>query len=177
MYTYTVYGLQFRLRTLLLLDLLLLTLIDLNPVEYNQGCNGSCNTLGDSNARICVGNKTEDVDLNVFNMITKIHESKILTRHISCKCHGCMKCNSNQKWNNDKCSNLRKHQAYKNNVCEKDCIWNPSTCTCEKGKYLVNNIDYSLITCYEITEATKIFPAKIISITAVLTKTISTNFN
>ena len=39
-------------------------------------------------------------------MITRINESKILTKHLSCECE-CKfdgrKCNSNQKWNNDKC--------------------------------------------------------------------------
>ena len=39
-------------------------------------------------------------------MITGINESKILTKHISwkskCKFDG-TKCNSNQKWNNNKC--------------------------------------------------------------------------
>ena len=39
-------------------------------------------------------------------MITGINESKTLTKHISCECK-CKfdgrKCNSNQKWNNDKC--------------------------------------------------------------------------
>ena len=31
-------------------------------------------------------NKTEDVNLNIFNMITKINESKTLPKHISCNC-------------------------------------------------------------------------------------------
>ena len=48
----------------------------------------------------------QDLDLNVFNMITGINELKTLTKHVSCECE-CQfdgrKCNSNQKWNNDKC--------------------------------------------------------------------------
>ena len=35
--------------------------------------------------KVCVPNKTEDLDLNVFNIITGINESKTLTRHISCE--------------------------------------------------------------------------------------------
>ena len=58
----------------------------------------SCNTLNDLFAKVCVPNKTEDVNLNLFNMITEINESKILTKHTSCecncKCDGTM-CNSN----------------------------------------------------------------------------------
>ena len=33
-----------------------------------------------------VQNKTEYLNLSVFNMITGINESKILTNHISCEC-------------------------------------------------------------------------------------------
>ena len=39
-------------------------------------------------------------------MVTGINESKTLTKHILCNCRckfDSRKCNSNQKWNNDKC--------------------------------------------------------------------------
>ena len=36
----------------------------------------SCNTLDDPFDRICVYNKTEDVNLSFLNMITRINESK-----------------------------------------------------------------------------------------------------
>ena len=44
-------------------------------------------------------NKTVDLNLSVFNIITRVNESKTLT-HISCKCKWKFdgrKCNSNQK--------------------------------------------------------------------------------
>ena len=66
---------------------------------------GSCNTLNDLSDKVCVTNKPEDLNLNVFNMIAGINESKILTKHVSCewKCDfDGRKCNSNQKWNNNK---------------------------------------------------------------------------
>ena len=94
------------------------THINLHPNEYIQGlwyypfavnldrCFGSCNTLCDLSNRICVTNKTEDLNLSVFNMVAGINESETLTKHISCKCK-CKfdgrKCNSNQNWNNNKC--------------------------------------------------------------------------
>ena len=68
------------------------TVIVLNPDEYNQRllyypfivsldrCKGICGNLRN---RICVSNKTEDVNLSIFNMITRINESKTLTKHIS----------------------------------------------------------------------------------------------
>ena len=95
------------------------TLVGLNPNEYSQRlgnypiavslsrCTGSCNTLTYLYNRLCVPNKTEDLNLHVFNTITGINESKILTKHIPCKCKckfNGRRCNSNQKWNNDKLS-------------------------------------------------------------------------
>ena len=48
----------------------------------------------------------QDLNIHVINMITGVNESKILTKHVSCQCK-CKfdgrKCNSNQKWNNNKC--------------------------------------------------------------------------
>ena len=40
----------------------------------------------DLSNKVCVSNKIEDLDLSVFNMITGINGSKILTKHISCQC-------------------------------------------------------------------------------------------
>ena len=94
------------------------TLINLNPNEYSQElhyysfvvkldrCVGSCNALNYLSNKVIVPNKTEDLNLSVFNMITEDNESKILTKDKSserkCKFDG-TKCNSDQKWNNDKC--------------------------------------------------------------------------
>ena len=75
------------------------TLIDLHPNEYTQDFHyypfevkldrrtGSFNTLNDlSNNKACVLNKTKDINLSVFNMITGINESKALTKDISYEC-------------------------------------------------------------------------------------------
>ena len=64
------------------------------------------------------------------------------------------------------CKNPKEH-----NVCKKDCILNPATCSCENGKYLGSIIDNSVITCDEIIGTTKTVPTK-----TVLTKSTSTNF-
>ena len=94
------------------------TLINLHPNEESQEfryypsvvkldrCVGSCNTLNDLSNKVCVPNKTEDLNLSVFNMITGINEPKTLPKHISfeCKCRfDGRKCNSDQWWKNDKC--------------------------------------------------------------------------
>ena len=41
-------------------------------------CVGSCNTLNDLSNKVCIPNKTEDLNLSVFNIITGINESKVL---------------------------------------------------------------------------------------------------
>ena len=57
------------------------TFINLHPNEYSQEFHyypftiklnkwvGSCNTLNDLSSKVCVPNKTEDLNLNLFNMI------------------------------------------------------------------------------------------------------------
>ena len=64
------------------------TLINLHPNEYSQElhyypfaikldrCVGSCNTLNDLSNKVCIPNKTEDLNLSVFNMINRINELK-----------------------------------------------------------------------------------------------------
>ena len=70
------------------------TLINLHPNEYSQEfhyylfvveldrCVGSCNTLNDLSHKLCIPNKTEDLNLSVFNIITGINESKTLTERM-----------------------------------------------------------------------------------------------
>ena len=43
---------------------------------------GSCNTLIDLSSKACVPNRTEDLNLSVFSMVTFKNESKTLTKHI-----------------------------------------------------------------------------------------------
>ena len=62
------------------------TLTDLNPDEYSQGldqypfvansnrCYGIYNTIDDPSGKICLQNKTENVNISVFNVITRTNE-------------------------------------------------------------------------------------------------------
>ena len=104
--------------------------------------------------KVCVPNKTEDLNLCVFNMITGINQSKAITKHISyeCKCrfHG-KKFNQDQWWNN----NTYRRQCKKHHPCEKDYIWNPPTYSCENGKFLASIMNDSAITCDNIRESCK----------------------
>ena len=51
-----------------------------------DSCIGSCNTLNNLSNKVCVPNKTEDLHLSLFNMITEVNESKTLTEQIACEC-------------------------------------------------------------------------------------------
>ena len=105
--------------------------LNLHPNEFSQEfhyypfavkldrCAGSCNALNDLSNKVCVPDKAEDLNLSVFNMITRINEWKTLTKHISGKCmckFDRKKCNSNHWWNNNKfwC------ECKKHHICKKD---------------------------------------------------------
>ena len=140
------------------------TIISLHPNEYSEEfhyypfvikldrCVRSCNTLNDLSNKVCVPNKTEDLNLSVFNMITGKNESKALKKHRSCECRfklDGIKCNSNQWWNNYKCwCECKKHDA-----CKRYYTWNPATCTWENRKYLASIMDDSTITCDKVIES------------------------
>ena len=74
------------------------TFLNLHPNEYSQEihyypfavksdrCVGSCNTLNELSNKVAVSNKIEDLDISVFNMITKINQLETVTKHISCEC-------------------------------------------------------------------------------------------
>lgn len=45
----------------------------------------SCNNPNDLSNKVCVSNETEDLNLNIFNIITEIKESRTLTKRLSRK--------------------------------------------------------------------------------------------
>ena len=87
-------------------------LVNIHPNEYTQELHyypftlkldrfvEIFNTVNDLSNKVCVPDKLEDLNVRVFSVITWINESKILTKHILCKCKckfDCRKCDSNQK--------------------------------------------------------------------------------
>ena len=64
------------------------TLLNLHLNEYSQElhyyplavklnrCVGSCNTLNELSNKVCVSNKTEDLNMDLFNIITRKNENK-----------------------------------------------------------------------------------------------------
>ena len=106
-------------------------------------CAGSCNTLDDLSNKVCVPNKTEDLNLSVLNMVTEINESNVnvhLMEQNVIQINGGITINVNVSV---------KNMIY----VKKNYISNPVTCNCENGKYLASIMDDSAITCDEIIYA------------------------
>ena len=126
---------------------------------------GSCDTLNDLFKWPVSFKQNKRFKFNSFKHDYRNKWIQNIKKPISCQCK-CKfdgkKCNSNQKWNNDKCQceckNLKEH------VCEKGYIWNPATFSCINGKYLARVIDNWVTTCDEIIDTTKTVPAKSTSI-------------
>ena len=128
------------------------TVKNFSAVKLNQCVRSFNASVNDLSNKICVLNKTKDLNLSVFNMITGIIEPKMLTKHISCewKCKfDETKCKLNQLWDNNKW----RCECKKHHICEKDCVWSPASCSCDNEKYLAGIMDDSAITCDEVKKS------------------------
>ena len=108
-------------------------------------CSGSCNTLDDPMAKLCVPNITKRVNMKVYNFLMRLNESRNVLWHESCKCVcrlNSLVCNSKQIWNSDTCKCNCNEDFAGIMTCNKGYMWNLSTCACEcdmwckPGQYL-----------------------------------------
>ena len=105
------------------------------PVFYlfsskTSKCSGSCNNINDPYARICVPDVIKDLNIKVFNLMSRTNETRHIKWHETCKCKcrlDASVCNNKQRWNNDKCQCECKELIDKG-ICNKGYIWNPSNC-------------------------------------------------
>ena len=98
--------------------------------------NGSCNNTNDPYAKLYVPDVIKDMNIKVFNLMSRINEARHTSWHetSTCKCRlDTSVCNDKQSWNNDKCRCECKELIDK---CKWDdvFIWNPSICECECDK-------------------------------------------
>ena len=49
-------------------------------------CSGSCNTLDDPMAKMCVPNIVKRVNMKVYNFLVRLNETRNVSRHKGCKC-------------------------------------------------------------------------------------------
>ena len=99
-------------------------------------CSGSCNNINDSYAEICIPDVAKDLNVKVFNLMSRTNETRHIKWHETCKCKcrlDASVCNNKHCWNDDKCWCKCKELIDKG-VCDKGYAWNPSNCECECDK-------------------------------------------
>ena len=104
-------------------------------IELNK-CSGSCNNINDPHAKFCVPDSVKNINVKVFNLMSRTNETRQVKSCKTCKCKCRLDasiCNNKQIWNNDKCSCECKELVGKG-MCDKGFIWNPSNCEFECDK-------------------------------------------
>ena len=69
-------------------------------------CKGSCNSINDPYAKLCVPDTIKNINIKVFNLMPRANERRHIEWHKTCKCKcrlDASVCNDKQRWNEDKC--------------------------------------------------------------------------
>ena len=91
---------------------------------------GSYNNINDPYAKMCVPDVVKNLNVKVFNLMSRTNETRHIKWHETCKCKcrlDASVCNNKQRWNDDKCRCECKELIDKG-VCDKRYAWNPSNC-------------------------------------------------
>ena len=108
-------------------------------------CSGSCNTFDNPMAKLCVPNVIKRVNLQVYNFLMMLNETRNVLWHESCKCICRLNSsvwNNKQIWNGDTCRCDCNEDFAGIINCTKGHTWNASTCECQcdtwckPGEYL-----------------------------------------
>ena len=113
-------------------------------------CSGSCNNINGPYAKICVPDVIKDLNVKVFNLLSRSNETRHIKWHETCKCKcrlDASVCNK-QRWNNDKSQRECKELIDKG-ICDKEYIGNPRNCKCEcdKSCHFGEYLDYENCKC------------------------------
>ena len=114
-------------------------------IKINR-CKGSCNTVNDPYAKVCVPDQIKNT-----NLMSRTNETRHIRWHKTCKCRCRLDasiCNNKQRWNNDKCRCECKELIDKG-MCDKGFIWNPNNfeCECDKSCDIGEYLDYENCKC------------------------------
>ena len=104
-------------------------------IKINR-CKGSCNTINNPYAKICVPDQIKNTNVKVFNLLSRTNETRHIKWHKTCKCKCRLDasiCNNKQRWNDDKCI-CECEELIDKGTCDKGFISNPSNCECECDK-------------------------------------------
>ena len=101
-------------------------------------CSGSCNTLDNPMSKICVPKIIKNVNMQVYNFLMRLNETRNVLWHESCKCVYKLSssvCSNKQIWNDDTCRCDCNEDLAGIINCAKGYMWNPSTCECQCDKW------------------------------------------
>ena len=108
-------------------------------------CSESCDTINNPMSKICVPKTIKNVNMQVYNFLMNVNETRNVLWHESCKCVCKLNssiCNNKQIWNDDTCR-CDCNEDFTGVVdYDKGYTWNPSTCECQcdmwckPGQYL-----------------------------------------
>ena len=101
-------------------------------------CSGSCNTLDNPMAKLCLPGIIKRVNMQVYNFLMRLNETRNVLWHESCKCVCKLNssvCNNKQIWNGDTCRYDCNEDFAGVVGCDKGYVWNPSTCECQCDKW------------------------------------------
>ena len=106
-----------------------------SPIFYRfsiktSKCSDNCNNTNDPYAKICVPHVVKDLNVKVFNLMSRTNETRCIKGHETCRCIcrlDAIVCNDKQRWNNDKCRCECKELIDKG-VCDKGYACNFSNC-------------------------------------------------
>ena len=108
-------------------------------------CSGSCDTINNPMAKLCVPGIVKRVNMQVYNFLMRLNETCSVLWHESCKCVCKLNssvCNNKQIWNGDTCRCDCNEDFASIINCTKGYMWNPSTRKCQSdiwckpGQYL-----------------------------------------
>ena len=69
-------------------------------------CSGSCDTINNPMAKLCVPGIIKRINMQVYNFLMRLNETRGVLLHESCKCLCKLNssvCNNKQIWNSDTC--------------------------------------------------------------------------
>ena len=116
-------------------------------------CSSSCNNINDLYAKLCVPDVSKNMNVKVFNLISRTNETRYIKWHETCRCKYSLAesfCNDKQRWNEDKCKCECKELIDKG-ICDEGFIWNPSNCECdcEKSCDVLEYLYYKNCKCWK----------------------------
>ena len=127
-----------------------------NPIFYPftikiNKCSSNCNNINNPYAKICVPDVIKNLNIKVFNLMSRTNETKFIEWHEKYRCIcrlNAIVCNNKQLWNKNKCRCKCKELVDKK-ICDEGFIWNLSISECELDKNcgISEYLDYQHFKC------------------------------